>query len=45
MVGVELDAVPAPTTKQQSDTQSAEWERRFLAARPEYASRAATLKS
>jgi len=44
-VGVELDVVPAPTTKQQSDTQSAEWERRFLAARPEYASRAATLKS
>jgi LPS sulfotransferase NodH len=44
-VGVELDAVPAPTTKQQSDTQSADWERRFLAARPEYASRAATLKS
>jgi len=43
-VGVKLDSVPAPTTKPQSDTQSAEWERRFLAARPEYASRADTLK-
>jgi LPS sulfotransferase NodH len=44
-VGVDLDVVPAPTTNPQSDTQSAEWERRFLAARPEYAPRADTLKT
>ncbi|MFM8902020.1 MAG: Stf0 family sulfotransferase, partial [Actinomycetota bacterium] len=38
-----IDTVPAPQTKRQSDGASAQWETRFLGARPEFAPRAATL--
>lgn len=42
--GVTLDSVPPPQTKRQSDGESARWAERFLAARPEYAPRAATME-
>jgi LPS sulfotransferase NodH len=42
--GVTLETVPPPQTTRQSDGESARWAERFLAARPEYASRAATME-
>lgn len=40
-----ITTVPEPQTKRQSDTASATWEKQFLQARPEFASRAATMKA
>jgi len=39
-----IETVPAPQTKRQSDDASAQWERKFLDARPEFESRAATIE-
>jgi LPS sulfotransferase NodH len=42
--GVSLDAVPPPQTRRQSDGESARWAERFVAARPEFAPRTATME-
>ena len=43
-INTPIESVPAPQTKRQSDGASAQWERQFLDARPEFESRAATIE-
>ena len=43
-INTNIENVPAPQTKRQSDGASAQWESQFLEARPEFRARAATIE-